>query len=192
MRDLEPYMAGEKTGRVVGLTFDDGYQNNLVHALPVLQRHGFSATCYGVSTLLGGSNVWDQGEGIAQKPLMTRQEWLAWQTAGMEIGSHGRSHADLTTLPLERAALEIQQSKTELEAAFGRPVLHFCYPYGRYHAAHRDLVLAAGYRSATTTRRGRVHAAHDPFALNRIMVARACNPLQFAAKLLTRYEDNRG
>ena len=29
MRDLEPYLQGEKKGKVVGITFDDGYQNNL-------------------------------------------------------------------------------------------------------------------------------------------------------------------
>ena len=28
MRDLEPYLSGEKQGRVVGITFDDGYENN--------------------------------------------------------------------------------------------------------------------------------------------------------------------
>ena len=53
MRDLEPYLSGEKTGRVVGITFDDGYRNNLEHALPLLQRYGHTATCYAVSDLIG-------------------------------------------------------------------------------------------------------------------------------------------
>jgi len=35
MTALEPYLTGEKSGKVVGLTFDDGYQNNVRHALPV-------------------------------------------------------------------------------------------------------------------------------------------------------------
>ena len=46
MGALLPYLQGEKNGKVVGITFDDGYQNNLSHALPVLVRHGFSSTCY--------------------------------------------------------------------------------------------------------------------------------------------------
>ena len=36
MTGLEPYLRGETTGKVVGITFDDGYRNNLEHALPVL------------------------------------------------------------------------------------------------------------------------------------------------------------
>ena len=46
---LMPYLRGERRGKVCGITFDDGYLNNLNHALPVLEAHGFSSTCYVVS-----------------------------------------------------------------------------------------------------------------------------------------------
>ena len=35
---LQPYLSGDRTGKVVGITLDDGYLNNLTHALPVLER----------------------------------------------------------------------------------------------------------------------------------------------------------
>ena len=41
MRELMPFLRGERCGRVVGITFDDGYLNNLSSALPVLQELGF-------------------------------------------------------------------------------------------------------------------------------------------------------
>ena len=41
MNKLQPYLEGEKTGKVVGLTFDDGYKNNLTNALPTLKKHDF-------------------------------------------------------------------------------------------------------------------------------------------------------
>jgi peptidoglycan/xylan/chitin deacetylase (PgdA/CDA1 family) len=190
MRDLEPYLTGQKQGKVVGITFDDGYQNNLHNALPVLQKNGFTATCYGVSRLIGGSNSWDQGK-VAQKPLMTLDDWRAWRDAGMDIGSHTCTHAKLTELPPPQARDEISRSKQELEQAAGFEVRHFCYPYGWFSPEHRDMVQAAGYVTATTTQRGRVHDGADPYTLRRIMVARATNPVQFYLKVATAYEDRR-
>ena len=59
LRDICSYLLGERAGKVFGLTFDDGYLNNLTHALPVLRRHDFSSTCYAVSQQLGKTNEWD-------------------------------------------------------------------------------------------------------------------------------------
>lgn len=190
MRDLEPYLNGEKQGKVVGITFDDGYQNNLRHALPILRRHSFTATCYGVSGLLGGTNTWDHGI-VAEKPLMTVQEWRTWHAAGMDVGSHTCTHAKLTELSPTQAWEQIFRSKQELEQAVGCEVRHFCYPYGWYTQEHLEMTQKAGYASATTTKRGRVHAGDNPYALSRIMVARATNPVQFFMKIATSYEDRR-
>lgn len=191
MRDLEPYLKGELKGKVVGITFDDGYLNNLQNALPVLRQHGFTATCYGVSSLLGGTNSWDRGI-VAEKPLMSLQDWQRWRDSGMDIGSHTRTHAKLTELPADGARSQIVDSKKELEQAFGCEVRHFCYPYGWYRPEHQRMACEAGYATATTTHRGRVHADADPYTLRRIMVARATNPLQFFWKVATAYEDRRG
>jgi len=191
MRDLEPYLRGEKQGKVVGITFDDGFLNNLQHALPVLLKQGFTATCYGVSSMLGASNSWDQHLGIPQKPLMTDVDWRTWSGAGMDVGSHTRTHVALTKISREEAAAQIADSKHELEAAVQCEVRHFCYPYGWYAPEHRDMVIAAGYASATTTQRGRVQVGDDVYSLRRIMVARATHLGLFAAKVMTRYEDKR-
>ena len=190
MRELEPYLKGEKIGKVVGLTFDDGYRNNLEHALPVLQQQGFTATCYAVSGLIGGTNIWDRGI-VAEEPLMSLQDWQRWRDAGMDIGSHARTHAKLTELPADDARAQIADSKRELEQAIGCEVRHFCYPYGWYRNEHQKMVREAGYATATTTQRGRVHEGHDPYTLRRIMVARATNPVQFFMKITTAYEDRR-
>jgi peptidoglycan/xylan/chitin deacetylase (PgdA/CDA1 family) len=190
MRDLEPYLNGEKQGRVVGITFDDGYHNNLTHALPVLQKQGFTATCYGVSGLLGGTNAWDADK-VALKPLMTVDEWRLWHHAGMDVGSHTCHHVDLTAVDETTASDEITRSKRELEQAIGCEVRHFCYPYGRYLPEHAQMAQQAGYATATTTRRGRVRVGDDGFALPRVMVARATHGLQFLLKVASRYEDAR-
>src|SRR5690606_26543064 len=78
MRDILPYVRGEKQGKVVGITFDDGYRNVLRNALPVLRQNGFTATNYFVVEQLGGGNVWDYEKGIAHADLMTAEEMREW------------------------------------------------------------------------------------------------------------------
>ena len=70
LKKLKPYLDGDKFGKVVGITFDDGYQNNLVNAAPILVKYNFSATCYIVGESIGLSNKWDLDKGITQRPLM--------------------------------------------------------------------------------------------------------------------------
>ncbi|MDF3837919.1 polysaccharide deacetylase family protein [Cupriavidus basilensis] len=192
LTELLPYLRGAKAGKVVGITFDDGYRNNIEHALPALQRVGFSATCYAVSGLIGKTNAWDAAIGVPAKPLMTRAELREWRRAGMEIGAHTRTHLDLAAAGARAARDEIEGCRHELEDAIGEPVRHFCYPFGEYDRAVVALVREAGFHSAVTTNRGRACAAHDFFHLPRVPVSRATHPLQFLQKLLTSYEDRRG
>lgn len=189
MRDLEPWLAGERADRVVGITFDDGFRNNFEHALPVLSANGFTATCYAISSAFGGRNDWDEAMGVPQKPLMDSDDFHAWLAAGMDVGAHTRHHVDLRRLDSASARDEISGAKSELETALGVEVRHFCYPYGSFDATHKSIVEETGYRSATTVQRGRVRAEDDRFALPRVLVAQATHPWHFLAKLLTSYED---
>jgi peptidoglycan/xylan/chitin deacetylase (PgdA/CDA1 family) len=191
MRDLEPYLNGEKQGKVVGISFDDGYKNNLQNALPVLLKNNFTATCYAVSSMMGGTNSWDSGL-VAEKSLMTVADWRTWLTSGMDVGSHTRTHADLTKLTTDESVDQIVNSKNELQDALGCEVRHFCYPYGRFDATHIEQVRQAGYVTATTTRRGRVHVSDDLMILRRVLVAQATHLLNFSLKVITKYEDLRG
>jgi len=128
---------------------------------------------------------------IAQKRLMSQDDWFAWRDAGMDIGSHTRHHPHLTELSIDAARQEIAGSRQILEKLFNTKVRHFCYPYGQFNLEHVLLVREAGYTTATTTSRGRVHPGNNLFTLHRIMVACSTNLVLFAAKVLTSYEDNR-
>ena len=63
---------GRGAGRgLVGLTFDDGYQDFVTHAMPILQRYGFTATAFVLAGRLGGQNEWSRPG--PNKPLLTRR-----------------------------------------------------------------------------------------------------------------------
>jgi peptidoglycan/xylan/chitin deacetylase (PgdA/CDA1 family) len=189
MRELMPYLRGEVQGRVVGLTFDDGYRNNLESALPVLQEMAFTATCYVVSGQLGGSNIWDHAIGVEPAPLMTAQEVCAWAAAGMEVGSHTRGHPRMTDATHAEVGEQLSGSRKDLEDLLGTPVQQFCYPFGDYRTEQIEQVRAAGYDAATTTSRGRVHGGDDLHTLRRIPVVRSTAWPQFLLKAMSGYED---
>ena len=83
---LQAWQQGSQK-RLVGLSYDDGYANSAENALPVLQRHGFTATLFVIAGRLGGSNEWDlEGSRKAPRPLIKYDEVAS---AGAEIGSTG-------------------------------------------------------------------------------------------------------
>lgn len=191
MTALAPYLSGAQSGKVVGITFDDGYLNNLTHALPILNRHGFSSTCYAISQKLGQTNDWDQALGVAQTRLMNANELCQWVAGGQEVGAHTRHHVRLNQVDPAVSFTEITHCRHELERDSQSPVQHFCYPYGDYAESHVDMVESAGFLSATTTSRGRCQAGDELMQLPRVPVVRSTNLFQFWMKIATTYEDRR-
>jgi peptidoglycan/xylan/chitin deacetylase (PgdA/CDA1 family) len=191
LKKLKPYLEGDKKGKVVGITFDDGYQNNLINAAPVLLKYNFSATCYIVSERIGKSNTWDLNKGITQRPLMTENEIHEWLNLGMDIGAHSKTHIDLSEASEQVAQKEINDCKKDLERKFKVSVTDFCYPFGRFNAIVANIAKSSGYFSATTMVRGRVNSQTDFHKLPRIPINYRTLPHLFLAKILTRYEDDR-
>lgn len=153
--------------RQVFLTFDDGFRDVFNHALPVLQAHGFRAVLFLVVDLIGKTNEWQQRAGDIVARLMDETQVRAWLAAGQEIGAHTCTHPRLTELAPDRAREEVTAGKKRLEDWFGVPVEHFCYPYGDWNGAVRDLVTGAGYRSACTTHAGVNVDVGSPLELKR-------------------------
>jgi len=189
MTALIPYLRGEKTGKVVGITFDDGYLNNLENAAGVLKRFNFSSTCYVVSELMGKTNEWDRALGIASASLMDLDQLKQWIASGQEVGSHTQHHVDLTTTDSQTSHSEILNSRISLSQQLNTNIQQFCYPYGRYASEHVDIVKSSGYIAATTTARGKVHADDSAFELRRVPVVRSTSLPQFLFKVLSSYED---
>ncbi|MFF0017542.1 polysaccharide deacetylase family protein [Streptomyces sp. NPDC005374] len=156
--------APSRTG-LVGLTFDDGYADFLDHALPVLTRHDCGATLFVLPGRLGGDNAWDPLG--PRKPLLTADGIRKAAAAGIEIGSHGLTHVDLTKaqdIPLHS---EVADSRKLLEELTDSPVTGFCYPYGTLDQRVVDTVREAGYTYACAIDPGEINS---PLALPRVHI----------------------
>ncbi len=192
MQDLRPYLLGERHGKVVGLTFDDGYCNVVDHALPVLARYGYTATSYMVAGQIGGHNAWDTGAGIGAAPLVDVARMRDWIAGGNEIGSHTIDHVNLRNTADNEARRQIAGSRDLLQDALGVPVQAFCFPYGFLHDTHVEMAREAGYRDATTTHPGRARAGADMLRLPRIMMHSWSNFATLVWQMSTPFEDVRG
>ena len=172
--------------RAFCLTFDDGFCNVFDHALPVLQRRSLRAIQFIVAGQIGGTDAWDRAIGEPPLPLMDEAQIRDWLAAGQEIGSHTLTHPHLPALSREQARGEIFDSKKRLEDRFGVPIRHFCYPYGDYNEAVRDLVAEAGYETAPTVRTGANRPGVPPLELLRVMACNSPTPLRSLARKVFR------
>jgi peptidoglycan/xylan/chitin deacetylase (PgdA/CDA1 family) len=163
---LQPPVPGE--GRRFCVTFDDGYQDLLDLALPVLRERGVPATVFVVSTALGGQADWDGGA-----PILSRAGLLELQSEGVFIGSHGRTHRRLAGLRGLDLDSEVRGSKSDLEDVLGTAVPHFAYPHHSFDAEVLAAVRGAGYEGAA----GGHEATHDRFNLHRLDAARIGRPI---------------
>ncbi len=173
--------------RAFCVTFDDGFCNVFKNALPVLRARSLRAIQFIVAGQIGGEDAWDRAIGEPPLPLMDDAQIRDWLAAGQEIGSHTLTHPHLPALPPAQARAEIFDSKKKLEDRFGIPIRHFCYPYGDYNEAVRDLVAEAGYETAPTVRFGTNRPGGAPLELHRVMACNSPTPLRSLARKVVRH-----
>ncbi|WP_437114970.1 polysaccharide deacetylase family protein [Streptomyces flaveolus] len=148
---------GEGRG-LVALTFDDGYADFLDNALPLLDGWGCTATLFVLPGRLGGDNAWDPLG--PRKPLLTADGIRRAAAAGVEIGSHGLTHVDLTRADDILLKAETAESRAALEELTGTPVTGFCYPYGTVDRRAVEAVREAGYAYACAIDPGDLTGPH--------------------------------
>jgi len=168
--------------RSVVLTFDDGYRNFSEYAFPVLEHHGFPATVFLVADRIGQHADWLR-DGQVQAPLMDADTIRELHARGVTFGSHTLDHPRLTRLSPEAQWRELSESRERLESLLQAPVRHFCYPYGDYDAATRDLARRAGYESALTCIRGAANHADNPWEIPRKAISWGDSLVGYAWKL---------
>jgi len=138
------------TRPLVAVTFDDGYLDNYLHAVPSLRRHGVPAAFH-VSTGIvatGGRFPHDLRRGNPPIPLMTWDQMRAMRRWGFTIGSHTVNHIDCATEPEATVLDELTRSRDDLRRELGVEQAIFAYPYGgRQHmtAERLEWVKQAGY-----------------------------------------------
>jgi len=144
--------------RPIAITFDDGWADEYQTIFPLLQKYGDVATFYIPSTYPGAPGT------------VTWAELKEMASAGMEIGSHSRTHGHLPLMDHAQAWAEIRLSKVDLEKELGVTVATFAYPYGETSKSVFGMVHQAGYLAAVNLGNSPVQGLSNLFYLNRIEI----------------------
>lgn len=191
-QDLEDFKVGRKDmsdfpRRPVILTFDDGYENNLRNALPVLRRNDARGVIYLLADKTLTSNSWDEGE-VPPSALLNEQQRLDVAHSGVfEIGSHGFRHEKLTEMSRDQALKELKDSRSVLEKELGVPVPSFAFTYGAIDDRSADLAREAGYPYAVNTDQGGIHIEENPWSVFRVNIFPEDGPLSVLKKARPAY-----
>lgn len=150
-------VAAPPRGRVLAVTFDDGFASVAQRAAPILERLGLPGTVFvpvdwpgrdepmrwpGIDRWLG--TPWER-----ELLPMGWEDYAAMTARGWEIGSHTCSHPRLTELTDAALAHELSASRSECERRLGRPCRALAYPFGALDARVVAAASHAGYEAAT-------------------------------------------
>lgn len=152
------------------ITFDDGYHNILVNALPVLLEMGWTATVFVPTELVGASNDWDESVAIPPISLLSWSDLEFLTGKGILIGSHGKTHRSLLKLAEVECLSELRDSLSTLRSRLPRYSLVFSYPFGHRNPAAASLAQRSGYAAACSMVAGAMAGKDDLFDLGRLPV----------------------
>lgn len=155
------------------ITFDDGYADNCLTAIPYLAKHQIPATYFVSSDFVFNDRPFPHDVKAGQPLSPNGIESLRLiSRAGIEIGAHTRTHIDLgKTIDEETLFEEVVTAKHELESALDRPVKHFAFPFGQVENLNQKVFKLAkkhGYKTVSSAYGGYNAIGSDGFHLQRM------------------------
>lgn len=160
LEELFNFYEGKGTlpNKPIIITFDDGYEDNFLTALPIMEKYNMKGTVFIVPNLVNTPDY------------LSWPQISAMQERNTEIGSHTMNHIGLGEVAPEEQRREIFDSKIVLEQHSNKAIKFFAYPYGQFTAITQQLLHEAGYVGATSGIPGLNNKTTDAYALKRINV----------------------
>ena len=164
---LEETLGSSSHRRLVSITFDDGFQDNLTVALPLLEKYQLPMTLFVTAGFVGRVGYLSEAElrEISRHPLV-------------RIGAHGLWHRHFNRLTETDARFELTESRRLLSGITGKPVELLAWPYGECNEVLEQLSAQCGYRASWSVWKG-TNSAHSRW---RVPLGRRDNLARFVIK----------
>ena len=158
------------------ITFDDGYEDFIINAVPILNKYGARAIIFPHTDRLSnnlGNNI----------RLLSTVQISQLSKAGIEIGNHSHSHFDSKSLSNEEIEKELQKSEDIIEDIAGNRPLIFAYPGGKFDQRIINILKDRGYKIAFTIDRGLISKGDDSMRVKRFGISKKTSFLEFKARI---------
>lgn len=148
LSDLSKRIAENRlSGNELAITFDDGYKDNLLNAIPILEKYNVPATIFITTGHLGqqASFEWDMEYKESERAHFLSEDEIRELASNnlIEIGAHTVNHRRLSELSKEKQKEELENSKDRLEKIIGGKISLFAYPFGGMHDFNADTLSLA-------------------------------------------------
>ena len=113
MDEIHEHLLGKSNTFVVALTFDDGYKDNLNHALPILEKYDAPVTIYVTTSFLEGDTwawwfeIWDHIEKNDHIKLNFNNIRLEWDTSTNKLKNKCYKYFNSLLIGLKKQEQEI-------------------------------------------------------------------------------------
>jgi peptidoglycan/xylan/chitin deacetylase (PgdA/CDA1 family) len=190
--------------RTIVVSFDDGYKNNYLNALPILEERRFKASFFVIVGEMGRNEpfnhlLWDgksrtyYRDNPESRLPINKAEVREIRELGHDIGSHGMTHRSIGNLSYGEGWKEILRSKAILEETVAAPVSLFSYPFGSrsyndFNPQTEAILRQTGYDAACTAEIGAVSKKSELYQLTRIPVRETDTHFRFRQKLMGAFE----
>jgi peptidoglycan/xylan/chitin deacetylase (PgdA/CDA1 family) len=182
---------------VAVITFDDGYRDNYINAVPLLKQAGLPATFFVATGYVGTRREFPHDNPSDVPPEMAIPETrstsralssfnvtprfakLEWddlremEKDGFEIGSHTVNHMNLGRAVTPDLQFEIGASLAMLNERLGEKRRPFSFPWGKPADMSEEAIRSirdAGYYAACSAYGGANRRGGDPFRIKRVDV----------------------
>jgi peptidoglycan/xylan/chitin deacetylase (PgdA/CDA1 family) len=163
-------------GSSVAIHFDDCYRDVYTNASRILAQLQVPACAFVSSGFVDTDRTFPHD--LKRSPFsfenLNSGDITGLVKRGFEIGAHTVNHVDLGAVDAQEAAVELGQSKRDLEVIVGRPVNLVSYPYGKRSNIRPEVVELArrsGYEAMFSAYGGYVNGDANAFNIQRIGVS---------------------
>jgi peptidoglycan/xylan/chitin deacetylase (PgdA/CDA1 family) len=174
------FHSSENNKRIL-ITFDDGFKDNLINALPVLKKYGYIATIFISTNYIGGKSEFCTNKNDREFNMLDETDIKNLEENNWNICNHFHSHKNLTELNDQKIIEEFLKARNILRAIIkyqgNADIISF--PRNKYNDNIQKVLKKIGVVMAFAGNRKMYFYGNDIMALPRIEIDKDVNFIKF-------------